>query len=948
MYIGGLKSDITSLMYLHNKQLLLLHTKEDEVSLIQPLHQNRCSLITKTALIKLNHSVPEHAILGKSPEENDIGVLFSEDRISILLDFGNKNFLKNREDNLFFKAEVTVGIMREHKIAQFRILGGRRVIILSENFGVFLYKYNDFSCQFLSFCDFSVGVNTTGMLSHVFEVSDDEKFICVSTHHNELGARDKLFVLKIQENGVENYQKIEFMEPEKYTGSLIFCINMNFKLQGKQIIVCHELGNSQKVEIFEENKSTKNFKKIDYFEKNSNSVSLMMRRINGGIWSIDMDGGIYFQETPDSFIRDLTPPQQRINMSDYLKQNLVIKNHQVNNIMESELLYSEITDPSVFIKSGGFMMTKEGKRTTIQQENKYKEYEYTYIRQDGVKEIRRTPNRVVNENYQNYPKTGDHYVNRKSPVVRVNRYTRIIEHTPNGRRILQPKAQQQYFNYEKSPMKYDPDFSDFKNQRSRTPVRENQGVLKRLSYARNQENYEEVVRREASPSKIGKRFGDKEEEEEREATFNFENIFNKGLTPSVKNKRESITVKEELGKERSVTPIKGNKKKRNHPKSYTMIRNPGRGINLLKVDEDSSYLDYIGKKSSKRNSEWNKVKITEDLNKTNEGVKVSPFMQDRKKKKSGESKSTTKDLTPKNQKNMNATVEYNTKQREYLLRNSAKGDFGGKILDPILDNSQTLNLTNPNILRTDPEFKDWSYIRPPRKSPYNQNDRSKSLLNLEKSPLKSVNGKDNTIEVLKRDLKSPNRMEKEFDKSTSQILKELDLTVDNTQQVVKVKNIDFFAEEEEFSFESPKRENLNNKSKIMLLTPEEQKSIICESQSQKGSVFEKKKEKSQDGKMEEIKEKEEDDEEEKTLIDPKNVSNGAMTFQNPIKSQFEDSFKGSFDGLKKYVKNAKCYKSKFALCNFSFINFKVLTLSRFLRTLDMSIVLRHTILLVIL
>lgn len=835
------------MIFLQNKQILVFHSKNDKIYALQPLEGDTCTKFSQTVLMKIGHSVPEHSILAHSAQDRDVLVLFSEQRINIFTDFGIPNLL---EVERFFRTEVSINVMPGHKISQFRQLKGRKVLSLCENFSMFLHSYDDSKSSFLHFLEFGASsINKPGLLTHVFEVAKDDKLAAVTSHNNSNGARDKLFIIDLENNQVNLKSEKEFPENEKTPGSLIFSIDMSFKLENKQLVTCFELGNHQKVEMFEVQKHTVN--KVEEADFAFEGVCLMIRRIYGEIWSVDMQGNVYMKDIPDLFFRDLSNSKQNILMSEYLKTKTL--SSQIDN--SSTLLLSKSknftplqsdfamsgTEASNFIKSGKFVKNET----------------FVYRGEKSVTRIYKENIEQVHPKYRHIsPAFGKNNYSR-SPIVRRVNHVRV-EH--NRRMPLQRQRSNIQFDrspYRRSPHQQLPMYPQHQIlNRSRTPVRKtpqsktpqrkmHRGYSQSLlglnhNYLDPMAPQQQGFRKQSRSPLIGKRPPK-------------ENIFNKGL------------------------PVEEKKMKRNQPKSYTMVRNPGRGINLLETNDSDRM--FPTQKSSKRRSERNKISITKSENKKNlfENVKISPFLQKKNHRKHPTTRTNLNHNDKKNlnkSMNLNKTVQYNTRQKSFLNKNSVK-NRNQDLPDPILEESDTLNLTNPNFIQNT-SFKNWSHMPSPI------------------GKLGSKSKGDTTIMELRHELSSI-RKEKRKDRSASNILADLS-ALDVTAEVVNVKNINYFDEEEEdlkkksFSFESPVREkkkptrvvevDTGKKGTLNLIMPEPE---------------------------------EEEEVKVKSLVVESRVSDGALTFKES-QSSSKSHMRMFFDELIHSVKKAKIIKTNFDLC----------------------------------
>lgn len=248
---------------------------------------------------------------------------------------------------------------------------------------------------------------------------------------------------------------------------------MSFKLQGRQLVVCFELGNRQKVEIFELLKH--GIKKIEQADFAFDGVCLMIQALYGEIWSVDMQGNVYLKEIPDQFFKDLTPKNSKqIQISEPTSQMMGRSTSLLGSTITpigSDFLISE-TEASNFIHQGKFVK----KRSTFEQRDStpknhiYKEnLEQTgaFIKRDLTPKKYDYNEHLLKSPYgKKSPVYGNHL--NKSPVIRVNRY--VIEHPP--RVVLQHKRSN--INLQNPPFLKNANTPN----RSRTPVKNHNNDVK--------------------------------------------------------------------------------------------------------------------------------------------------------------------------------------------------------------------------------------------------------------------------------------------------------------------------------------------------------------------------------------------------------------------------------------------------------------------------------------
>lgn len=744
--------DITSMVFLKQKQILCFHNKNDEVFAVELRKGEACSKVFETAIMNQDFSTPEHGILKVSTDEKDFGVIISRNEIMVLKDFGSKSYPNFGN---YFTTETSVKMMEGYIVAQFRLISNMRVVSLCENFTIFLHSYKGNSSSFLGFCKFGDSFAPGRLLTHVFEISSDERFIAVSSHDNGLGSRDKLFLITLDKDRINLEDSLGFPSSQKTQGSLIFDVSLSFNCSNSPCITAFELGNSRKVEMYQIENQRICFKKAT--EGCFGGLCLTTAEISGSLWSIDIGGNIYQREFPDIYIRSLKesrtevfskkfsmPPSTRYS-TPFNQEN----KPRVIKYAQSQFIEKELESSALIF----------GRKVVEKSELKYymnnNQKSYTNNQSKGNHLTYNKPYQRLNRNQ--YPKRGASNIKRSYSKLNFKETAQLPQYsrsrTPVKRTIIK-HARENLYNrgISKSPMYKE-------NSSPITPV------IKK-------NNFEEIFfRNPKSPKPEPKPLVD---------LFNLQNV---------EIKQESHR-KNYLGR-----------KRRNQPKSYMMVRNTGRGLNLFKEEDSQQILD----NKAPWEKERNEVCVTNTSINMAKMRNNSPFLL---KQRKGDSDNVNKSvLNPSKMPNPNKTVMYSSKEKSYLKKNSKKIKLN--LFDPILAEEDTLDLQNPNIVKLDASYKAW------------KEQPSRTIAKKQRSP--SVLKGDTTLLDLKKELSSPNMTMIKHNASHSMILKDLDLTTD----VFNMKNINYYDEEDEpkaFSFESSGKNEAEKDPSMAII--QEEKSIV--------------------------------------------------------------------------------------------------------------------------
>ena len=222
---------VTSMLYLATKNLMVFHTKDDKVYTYNSVTGTHLKVFD-TNLKEFGHSLPEHGILRANKTEDDLFVLVNPNKVAIL----------TKITKLGFESQVSVNTMESHPISCFKPFHYDKIITLCETMSILIHQYTPTTSKilhYLSLTKMLVGPTET----HVFELCSQEKYIAVSSHDTDTGTRDKLFFLEL-----DSYFKpvitdvMEFNSQEdKSPGSIIFDLKLDFYYQEFPILTCLEL-----------------------------------------------------------------------------------------------------------------------------------------------------------------------------------------------------------------------------------------------------------------------------------------------------------------------------------------------------------------------------------------------------------------------------------------------------------------------------------------------------------------------------------------------------------------------------------------------------------------------------------------------------------------------------------------------------------------------------------
>lgn len=231
---------VTSMVYLASKNLLLFHTKDDKVyayNSITGTHVN----VFDTNLNEQGHSLPEHGILRTNKTEDDLFSLIAPNKIGIMTNI----------NKLGFETLVSINTMDGHGISSYKPFHYDKVLTLCETMMILIHQYTSTTSKILHYLSLTKAqVNT--LETHVFEMCSQEKYIAVSSHDTESGTRDKLYFLEMDETLKPNLVDImEFNSVEDKTpGSIIFDMKMDYYHGDYPILSCLELDAKKRIQVF--------------------------------------------------------------------------------------------------------------------------------------------------------------------------------------------------------------------------------------------------------------------------------------------------------------------------------------------------------------------------------------------------------------------------------------------------------------------------------------------------------------------------------------------------------------------------------------------------------------------------------------------------------------------------------------------------------------------------
>ena len=120
--------EVTSMVYLSSKNLLIFHTKNDKVYSYNSVTGTHLSLLD-TQLNATGHSMPEHGILRTNKTEDDLFSLVLPNKLAILTNVNKKGY-----DTL-----VSINIMDGHAISSYKPFNYDKVLTLCDTMMVLIH-----------------------------------------------------------------------------------------------------------------------------------------------------------------------------------------------------------------------------------------------------------------------------------------------------------------------------------------------------------------------------------------------------------------------------------------------------------------------------------------------------------------------------------------------------------------------------------------------------------------------------------------------------------------------------------------------------------------------------------------------------------------------------------------------------------------------------------------